>query len=194
MISQKPYELAVVLSLMEEERAKQIVERYLRKRSIRFSSRKTHEAGPDIMIEGKAIEVKGSNFDQKEALVQLVRYVSEYAGLTFAFPLDRLNLTLLYGLYCIERAIHYVRAEEYRIKIMLVVEQNNQSYLKHFESVEELVREVQLDLEQYHGLLYGTNPEEIRTRLETLLEDIESTIRNIVLERITSLPLAYHVE
>lgn len=77
---------------------------------------------------------------------------------------------------------------------MLLVELNGHDYLKKFESVEELVKEVGLVLHD-ERLQYGATPEEMRGKLENLLvEDIELTIRRLLLARITKYPTMHAVD
>lgn len=177
---------------MEEKRAREIVENYLRKAGVVFSAKKATEAGPDILIEGKAIEVKGSDLQEKETFKQLARYVAEYASLTFAFPLERLTLSLLYGLLCLEEAIKHVRLDKGQVKVMLLLDIEGRCFLRAFESVEALVREV-AEVFGDERLSYGASPEEIRDKLGRLLEDIEGSIRQLLTQRILNSQTLYSV-
>lgn len=177
---------------MEEKRAREIVENYLRKADVVFSPKKATEAGPDILIEGKAIEVKGSDLQEKDALKQLARYVTEYAALTFAFPLEKLSFSLLYGLLCLEEAVKHVRLDKGQVKIMLLLDIDGRCFLRPFESVDALVKEVG-EVLQDERLSYRATPEEIRDKLGRLLENIEDTIRRLLRQRILNYSTLYSV-
>lgn len=177
---------------MEEKKAREIVESYLTTQGVRFIPRKATEAGPDILIEGKAIEVKGTDFPEKGAFDQLSRYVTEYASLTFAFPVDSLTLSLLYGLLLIEHVVKFVKSEKNEIKLMLLLDGRDHSYLKEFGCVEALANEV-ADAFAEQRLGYDTRPEEIRAKLQNLFGDIEDTIRRLLKDRILRYSTLYAV-
>ena len=182
---------------MEEKTARRIVNKYLEKRRVRFKMHKEREAGPDFLIDGVALEVKGSDLDEKDALTQLTRYASEYAGLVFAIPVDRLNLTLLYGLYYLEAATKHLDLLNPRlIKILLLheAEGNEHGYFaKEYESTEALLKEIQTKLATRARLPYDTKPEQVVSMVAHQVLDVVAIIQIMIAEELVSFQDVYEV-
>ena len=119
-------------------------------------------SGPDFLKKGRAVEVKGSGFDQKATLEQLTRYIYKYAGVGFALPVDDITSDLLYGLRAIERAAS-TRAltEKKDIKIHLVGQVGDATFgVQTFDSAKELMKRLDNALEQICYLASSLSPDQ----------------------------------
>lgn len=106
-------------------------------------------AGPDFMKKGKAVEVKGSKFDQKKALKQLTNYIYKHAGIEFALPIDALTPDLIYGLRAIEWAAsthELIEKRHIRIHLVSYIDRST-SAVETFDSAEELLKKLNRTLE-----------------------------------------------
>lgn len=81
---------------MDEKLVRDVAESYLRKLKRPFSSKRG--AGPDILSEGTAIEVKGRGLtrasDRARAVEQFTRYAIDYKALEIFLPLEVLDTQL----------------------------------------------------------------------------------------------------
>lgn len=120
---------------MKEEIIKRITIEYLtlrEKKEIRVKKKGEH--GPDIVVEGKAFECKGSNLNEKgeqERLFrQLIRWSPEYATLNLVLPCDVLDLVFLCQLGALEKFIRQDSNIERSIGILTVakVSEEKQEY------------------------------------------------------------------
>jgi len=135
---------------MDEKIVRQVITKYLSKQGTKFSLQKEKEAGPDILIDGIALEIKGSTFNIKPALEQFIKYAIRYADLQIAFPIDTLSIEFLYSLYALEWTIKYrPPSGPHLIKTYLVCKSNGEEYcVKRFESIETLLEEIKKKIGQ----------------------------------------------
>ncbi len=179
---------------MIEDKVRTVIIQYLRQQDETFVPQKG--AGPDIMREGVALEVKGSSFDVNEALKQLARYAFTYAGLEIAFPVDAITLNLLHGLYFLERALESKGAliKRTHISMYLVTELGEDQYMvASFGSVKVLwERIVEKISERVYVFLQGAN--ESIEKVSPVICRIEQYVREVLKEYIESgSALAYKV-
>jgi hypothetical protein len=180
---------------VDEKTARVIVEQYLARRQVRFRMHKERQAGPDALIDGVALEVKGSDLDEKETLKQLTRYASEFAGLIFAFPVDKLTLSLLYGLCYLEAAIEHIDVLKTRsIKLLLLAEMKGSYYAREYDSADKLRQEIDSKLSSKARLPYGAKPQEVEIQVSRQLVNLEAALPTVVMEELSAYPTLYKVE
>jgi len=180
---------------MEEKVACHVVSKYLEKCQVRFKMRKANEAGPDILVDGVAVEVKGSNLNERETLIQLARYSSEYAGLTFAFPLNKLTLSLLYSLYYLEAATRNLNVLKPRsIRVVLLAQMNGSYFVGEFESVSTLLKEIDSKIAAKAALPHDTKLQQIELLLTPDLLDIDDVVQAVMMQELTRCPTAYKLD
>lgn len=172
---------------MDEKTVKQVIKRYLSERGLKFSISKEKEAGPDILIDGVALETKGDSFDIKSALKQFTKYAFKYANLEVAFPTDVVTIELLYALYVIESAIKYRTPLKPRaMKIYLVCKSNQSRYsIRIFESIEAVIDYIKESISQASNLPLVSD----ETRMKNAIENsynINKLIKKLLKKEISS--------
>src|SRR3990170_4735292 len=75
---------------MEEKLVRVVMTKYFALKGIKVVF--SRGSGPDLLIDGKAVEVKGSRYDFDRMLRQLVDYACKYSDITLALPFDGLTL------------------------------------------------------------------------------------------------------
>lgn len=75
---------------MKEKTVRLIMIKYFDSKGIKV--RPSRGAGPDLTIDGKAVEVKGSKIDFDRMLRQLLDYAYRFSDLALALPFDGLTL------------------------------------------------------------------------------------------------------
>jgi len=112
--------------MIREDIMVKIAERYFERQKIKPIRQKT---GPDFLLEGKAIEVKGSNSKFNYALSQFWDYTLKYRGLMTIFPTDFLSTPsrlFNFHLFC---NLALSLAQRY-IEVVLVCKDDDFYYLK----------------------------------------------------------------
>jgi len=92
-------------------------------------------SGPDLLIDGKAIEVKGSRYDFCRMLRQLVDYAYKYSDVAVALPFDGLTLEKAHQVHILAQMIEETR--NIRLKVYIVAPdsaQKNQFYVREFKT------------------------------------------------------------
>jgi len=77
-------------------------------------------AGPDFIVDGKAVEVKGTKFDLERALRQCWNYAQKYIDIAVALPVDCFNLNNLWVFSTLSEMIYDVRG--FPLKFYLIAE------------------------------------------------------------------------
>ena len=74
-------------------------------------------SGPDFVFEGKAIEVKDSNFRFRKNVSQFTRYMLDYNDFSIAFPANAMNATNLIAITIFELMVSeaFSRSPKYYI-------------------------------------------------------------------------------
>jgi hypothetical protein len=87
-----PLDMNLCYSMMTEATVKKIMARYFQ--SNKVNAIPTAGAGPDFLVEGKAIEVKGSDADFNKAVDQYCDYLltGRFSGLAISFPIDLVSV------------------------------------------------------------------------------------------------------
>jgi len=130
---------------MDEHLVREVAESYLRKMGRAFSSKKG--AGPDILSEGTAIEIKGIGLRgatrRRQAIEQFTRYAIEYKALEIFLPLEVLDIELIRSLWAIEVGVSRAWAEK-PVVIHLVTEVEGGAYgVKRYGSAKELAEAIE---------------------------------------------------
>ncbi len=151
---------------MQEETVRNVLATYLKQQGHKPILAKG--AGPDIMHDGTALEVKGSDSDLREALNQLTKYSFTYPALELGLPVDRINLDFLQKLRCLEASGKSWWTSPYSLAVYLVAEKGSNVYVvSKFPSVEKLLDIIHQRLDQKFSVYKHLN------------EDIEATIAQI---------------
>lgn len=129
---------------MDEKTVRQVIAKYLSEIGAKFTLQKEKEAGPDILIDGIALETKGDSFDTKHALGQFTKYAFKYAELQITLPIEALSIDFLYSLYVLECIVkNRIPLKPRLIKIYLICKSNENEYsIESFESINTLLNHV----------------------------------------------------
>jgi len=132
---------------MREETVKNVLASYLKEQGHKPILAKG--AGPDIMYDGTALEVKGSDSDLREALNQLTKYSFTYSALEVGFPVDKINLDFLQKLRFLETSGKSWWSQQFELVIYLIAEKGSNVYVvSKFPSVEKLLDIIHQRLDQ----------------------------------------------
>ena len=165
---------------MDEKLVRDVAETYLRNLSRPFSSKRG--AGPDILSEGTAIEIKGRGLrgarNRARAIKQFTQYAIEHKGLEIFLPLEVLDLQLARALWAIEVGVSRAWKEK-TLVIYVVTEVEGGAYaVKKFGSAKDLAKRVEQALEQeLRGLAYDVTPSLILPIAEMTMS-ADTTIRD----------------
>jgi hypothetical protein len=103
---------------MLEDTAKKVMLTFFKLKGIRAVPSKG--AGPDFIVEGKAVEVKGTVFDLERALKQCWDYAQKYSGVAIALPTDSFDLDRLWAFMNLSDYIEKLRG--FPLKFYLIAE------------------------------------------------------------------------
>jgi hypothetical protein len=103
---------------MREDIARRVMSTYFKLKGVRAIP--SRGAGPDFIVDGKAVEVKGTKFDLERALKQCWDYAQKYIEVAIALPVDSFNLDRLWALYNLSRIIEEMR--DFPLKFYLIAE------------------------------------------------------------------------
>jgi hypothetical protein len=87
---------------MNEDSVKEVLLTYLQQKGKNPRRRARQSSGPDLLVDGTAIEVKGSQISERSLLEQLAIYLHDYALVEFAFPADAFSFSVLHKLRALE--------------------------------------------------------------------------------------------
>jgi len=116
---------------MREDTAKRVMSTFFKLKGIRAVPSKG--AGPDFIVDGKAVEVKGTKFDLERALRQCWDYAQKYIEVAIALPVDSFNLDHLWAFHNLTRIIDNVRG--FPLKFYLIAESEEEKdcyYLREY--------------------------------------------------------------
>lgn len=111
----------------DEKKVKEAFLIYLKNKGEYSRPRSIHSRGADILIKGKAYEIKGSDFNKTRAIKQLISYAFDYKRVSLVFPSEALNYSFIYKLKAIERFLSH--PIDYSIELYLVTEKNDKIYV-----------------------------------------------------------------
>jgi hypothetical protein len=87
---------------MDEDLVKEVLLRHLELKGKQPRRRARQASGPDVLVEGTAIEVKGSKIVERSLLSQLAVYLHDYAFVELAIPVQAFSFSLLHKLRTLE--------------------------------------------------------------------------------------------
>jgi len=87
---------------MNEDLVKEVLFRHLELKGKQPRRRARQSSGPDMLVDGTAIEVKGSKILERPLLAQLAIYLHDYTFVEFAIPADAFSFSLLHKLRALE--------------------------------------------------------------------------------------------
>ena len=119
---------------MREDIAKQVMSAYFELKGIRAVP--SRGAGPDFIVDGKAVEVKGTKFDLERALKQCWDYAQKYIAVAIALPVDSFNLDRLWAFQNLSRIIKDVR--DFPLKFYLIAESEEKEDCYYVREYKEL--------------------------------------------------------
>lgn len=131
---------------MREDTAKRVMSAFFELKGIRAIP--SRGAGPDFIVDGKAVEVKGTKFDLERALKQCWDYAQKYIEVAVALPVDSFNLDRLWTFHNISRIIKKVR--NFPLRFYLIAESEKEKDCYYVRKYEELY-----SLEVYDIGMYG---------------------------------------
>jgi len=88
---------------MQEDIVRHAMLKYLEVQGKQPRRRARQASGPDILVEGTAIEVKGSPIDERSLLKQLAIYLHDFSMVELAIPSDAFSIALLYKIQALEQ-------------------------------------------------------------------------------------------
>lgn len=109
---------------MREDTAKRVMSTFFKLKGIKAIP--SRGAGPDFIVDGKAVEVKGTKFDLERALKQCWDYAQKYIEVSIALPVDSFNLDRLWAFYRISKIIEKMR--DFPLKFYLIAESEKDCY------------------------------------------------------------------
>lgn len=87
---------------MNEEVVKEVLLKHLELKAKQPRRRARQSSGPDVLVEGAAIEVKGDKIVERALLNQLAIYLHDYAFVELAIPSQAFSFSLLHKLRALE--------------------------------------------------------------------------------------------
>lgn len=171
---------------MDEETARDLVASHLKVRGQRPILQKG--PGPDILLDGTALEVKGSKFDRGDALKQFIRYAFAYRDLEVALPPDAVELKLLAQLKALEALIRFrdvPRERQIRVYI-LDADESGTGRVFEFSSVKALSEFVSSQIEaEVSSATQGGD--EVIEEVQAVLLDIDSRVVKAIQRHVRTL-------
>ena len=159
---------------MTEAQVRRVMLSYLAEIGERFTGQEG--AGPDILRDGGALEVKGSRFPLRRSLRQIVEYAFRYKTVALALPVDAVSVGLLLRLYLVEAALSAARPESPRFGLYLVSGWGEAGYaVLAFPSVERLVlgvlRQLRAQAAATGSLEESAKPESVKAIVTSGLDE-----------------------
>jgi len=122
---------------MKEEVVRQVMRKYFASKSIKTIPSKG--AGPDLLRDGKAVEVKGSKYDFKRMLTQLKDYAYKFSEVSLVLPYDGLTLERIERLIIFNGLIKEARGISLKVYLLAPhSEQRNIFYVYDTPNVERI--------------------------------------------------------
>ena len=153
---------------MKERTMRRVMIKYFDSKGIKAIA--SRGAGPDILIDGKAVEVKGSRYDFDRMLRQLVDYAYKYSDLALALPFDGLTLKKAQQLSNLVDLIK--EARDIILKVYVVAPDALHSNLFYVRKCTAM--EVAAYMTVAHTLYWGLDPKDpdstIREAIENLIK------------------------
>ena len=107
---------------MDEETTRKVMMKYFDLKGMKPIAQRG--AGPDILIDGTAIETKGSplnRFEVKRMLTQITEYAYEYKRTGLALPIDGLNIEIAHQLDTLHAQLQYAGREPFFLYVLFDV-------------------------------------------------------------------------
>ncbi|MBA7674359.1 hypothetical protein ES703_82573 [subsurface metagenome] len=170
---------------MIEKKVKEVFLIYLKNKGEYSRPRSIHSRGADILIKGKAYEIKGSDFDKTRAIKQLISYAFDYQRVNLVLPYDALNFTFLYQLEAIEKFLSHPTSCS--IGAYLVTEKTDRIYaIYRFSSLNILNSKVntllyQMSKKTFTSLSGKEKEKKIQDYVLSLEKKIKEEFRNLVI-------------
>jgi len=101
---------------MKEETVRLIMIKYFESKIMKAIPQRG--AGPDLLIDGKAVEVKGSRFKFDRMLRQLLDYAYKYSDVSLALPFDGLTIQKAHKLSCFDEMIKHAKGKGLKVYIV----------------------------------------------------------------------------
>jgi len=152
---------------MREDVAKRVMSTFFALKGMRAIPSKG--AGPDFIVDGKAIEVKGTKFDLERALKQCWDYAQKYIEVAISLPVDSFDLDHLWAFYNLSRIIEKVR--NFPLKFYLIAESEEEQDCYYVREYKQLY-----GLNVYDSGMYGKDGF-METRAESTINE---AIRNML--------------
>jgi len=112
-------------------------------------------SGPDIILDGIAIEVKGSNIKVWQTVDQLARYLFSYKGLRLAVPLDAISYDLLACLEILSscRKVELIGTMAWFGVGIIVVDKSDKEYLVRGYDITGLMERIRKTIKSHFASL-----------------------------------------
>ncbi len=164
---------------MEEDIVRTVLVRYLQSLGRKPYVKPKHAAGPDVIVEGKAYECKGSSFDKDILFRQLISYAHQYSIIGIAVPWDALDHSLIYRLSALELLIKEIKGLAGRIEVCVVTEENNRYFLCCRDYVTRLFQDIVSEIPRKFAPQYAElSPRERELKiLEEFLKNLDDRIK-----------------
>lgn len=131
---------------MREDTARRVISTFFKLKGIRAIP--SRGAGPDFIVDGKAVEVKGTKFDLERALKQCWDYAQKYTEVAIALPVDSFDLNRLWAFYSISCIIEIMR--DFPLKFYLIAESEVEKDCYYVREYKKLY-----SLTAYHAGMYA---------------------------------------
>jgi len=168
---------------MKEETVRRVMTKYYASKGIKVVP--SRGAGPDLLINGRAVEVKGSKYDFERMLKQLMDYAYKYSEVALALPFDGLNLKKAQQLTGLVLLI--ADARDIRLKVYLIAphpKYENRFYVREFKQASIIPSCMTIPTPSALGLVYETPDSTKDKAVENLLKysPVEVLRKNVCLD------------
>jgi len=111
---------------MDEEKVRKVMIEYFKSKGMKPNPQRG--AGPDILIDGMAVETKGSRYEFQRMLKQLVSYAYKYSEVSLALPVDGLTFERASQLEILCFYLMTAGRKGFDLYIVFVLDQNRRTY------------------------------------------------------------------
>ena len=111
---------------MDEKTTRKVMMKYFESKGMKPIPQKG--AGPDILIKGMAIEVKGSGHKVKRMLRQVLSYAYKYSKVALAIPADCLTYDELIQLEKLCKALHGAGKQDFELYVVATSTKNTTTF------------------------------------------------------------------
>jgi len=172
---------------MKEDVVKEVFIKYLQNLGKTPLLRKKNVPGPDVIIEGRAYECKGSKFNRDILFKQLISNALQYTALGIVIPWDALDCLFIHQLEALEVLIREHPGLERSIEIYVVAQEDNAYFLRRWPSATLLSLEIGKLAHEIISEYVKLSPEEKELKILEFLrgfdENVRKYIKNIVIEK-----------